>query len=225
MLCSALPAIPSKTLPSKDTVRPCFVSNPPNLSQILEDNIPRLSSIPSQGIPVLPMKIAPQTSYMEEPRVVISLELQSLGIDDLSSDTCPALIRLNPLKTDLLPYNLTNCSQNELRERHSGSLPSPSTRYGHSPQITSRGWAEHNQGFTFDHIELFVFFMSSLLLIQCLFGSKDPRKRGLPLSSNLDPRTWGLSFHKTSQVYEKPCVSLEPKVPAGKKRLRWKCVS
>lgn len=225
MLCSALPAIPSKTLPSKDTVRPCFVTSAPNLSQIREENIPWLSSVPNQGIPVLPMKITPQTSYMEEPWVVTGLELQSLGIDDLSSDTCPALIGLNPSKADLLPYCPTNCSQNELRDSHSGSLLSPSTCHESCPQILFGGWAEYKQGFAFVYFGLVISFVSSILLIQCLFGSKLPRKRGLPLSSNLDPRTWGLSFHKTSQVYGKLCVSLEPKVPAGKKRLRWKCVS
>ena len=75
---------------------------------------------------MLPVEISPRTSYVEEAWVVISLKLQSLEIDDGSSDICPALNEPNPLKADFLPYCLTNFSQNELRGSHFSSLPSSS---------------------------------------------------------------------------------------------------
>ena len=64
----------------------------------------------------------------------------------------------------------------------------------------------------------------SFCLLQSLIGSKYPN-RNSPLSSHLNARIWGLNFHRTSQIYEKVCLSLEPEVSAGKTRLRWQCVS
>ena len=71
---------------------------------------------------MLLMEVSPQTSYMEEAWVAISLELQLLNNDDGCSETHPALDGLDTLKADLLHYSLTDLPQNELEYGHSASL-------------------------------------------------------------------------------------------------------
>lgn len=238
MLYSAHPAIPSKTVPSTYTTRPCSITSAPHISQSWEDNSSRLSPTLHDSLPVLPVMIPLQTSYMEEAWVEIRLEVHSLEIDDGSSDTCPALNGPNPLIADLLPYCLTNFSQNELHGGRSRSLSSIS---GHEsyPEYLFEGFAGDDQGFFIANFALFVILVPTLLLLRSLshrleplsFTRSQPMRyrskpnRDLLLSSNLNSHKWGLGFAKISQIYERFRQSLEPEVSAGKTRIRWKCVS
>ncbi len=211
MLCSALSMIPSTTVPSKYNVKLCSVTSAPDTSQIWEQTSIRLSSTLSEEIPMLPIEISPRTSYVEEAWVVISPKLQSLENDDGSSDMCLAWNEPNPLKADILPYSLTHFSQNELRSNRSSSLPSLSIRHDSSPEYL---------------LGLFINLVPALFLflLRCRFGSIHPTNRNSWLFIRFNARILGI-FHKISQIYEKVCSSLEPEVPAGKTRLRWKRVS
>lgn len=196
MLCSALSVIPSTTVPSNYNVKPCSVTSAPDTSQIWEHNSIRLSSTLSEDISMLPIEASPRTSYVEEAWVVISPKLQSLENDYGSSDMCPALNEPNPLKANILPYCLTNFSQNELRSSRPSSLPSLSIRHDSSPEYLFKRsarddpgydleWAREglivqrwdDQGFWFYYFGLFISLVLTLFSLQLVFGSEQPTNR------------------------------------------------
>lgn len=122
ILCSTLPVLPSKTVRSNYAIRPCSITSAPNIPQKWEDHNPRLSSTLKEGIPVLPIDFSPRTSYIEQAWIVFHLEVQSLKIDDGSSDTCSALRGLSPLKVFPLPFCRVDFWQYELQVDRSGTL-------------------------------------------------------------------------------------------------------
>lgn len=222
ILCSTLPAVPSKTVRSNYAIRSCSITSAPNIPPKWEDHNPRLSSTLKEGIPVLPIDFSPRTSYIEQAWIVFHLEVQSLEIDDGSSDTCSALHGLSPLKVVLLPFCRVDFWQNELQVDRSGTL-SPGNVSSPEYLFEEYAWCRTGcpgYGFLFHHFELFIILLPSILFLQALCGTKNPRSRDLSFSKSLGPCAWD---YYQSQIYEKLCLKLEPHVPAGKTRLRWNC--
>lgn len=136
-----------------------------------------------------------RTSSIEGSWVVVSLELQSFKIDIGSDDTCPALSGPNPLIADLLPYCLTNSSRNELQGGRYGSSRTPST-------ISSTSLSTGNE------------------FAWC--GKECVAWPGFLVGLLLPPFwLWLLLLQTLYRLYRR----LKPKVPAGKTRVRWECVS
>ena len=125
-----------------------------NFPQIWKNQSPRQSSPSEEGKPGVPIKISPQNSYMEQTWVVISPDSQSFDFHGGSRDTYPALKKTNPLEAGLLPYCLTDYSQNELQGGRSGSLPSLSTRHELSLEYLFRRLAGDDQRSRFHYFEL-----------------------------------------------------------------------
>lgn len=153
--------------------------------------------------------------------------MHSLKIDNGSSDTCPALNGPNLLRADLLLYCLTNC---ELKGGRVGSLISLFTGHESYPEYLLKGFAGDSQGFFIPNFAglLLILLISAILVLELLlvrFRSKQLPSRDLLWSNKHDLDAWALGFAKISQVYERFCQNLEPGVPAGKTRIRWKCVS